>query len=84
VNKLLEREQVSVLPPAWALLRKVEAERAAIWAMRDEANVRMGIAALNAEIAKVNARAIEGPPTRRGPLDVEAIVRDWRPRSTTR
>jgi hypothetical protein len=84
VKKLLEREQVSVLPPALALLRKVEAELAAIWAMRDEANVRMGIAALNAEIAKVNARAIEGPPTRLGPLDVEAIVRDWRARSTTR
>ena len=84
VKKLLAREQVSVLPPTLALLRKVEAELAAISAIRDEATVRARIAALNAEIAKINTRVAEGPPTRLAPLDVEAIVTDWRTRSTTR
>ena len=32
------------------------------------------VLALNAEIAKVNARAAEGPPTRLGLLDIEGIV----------
>ena len=40
------------------------------------------VLALNAEIAKVNARAAEGPPTRLGLLDIEGIVEDWRARSS--
>ena len=35
---------------------------------------RAAILALNREIAKVNARSTEGPPTRLGPLDVEATA----------
>lgn len=53
---------------------------AAIWLLADETKVRSRVLALNREIAKVNARAIEGPPTRLGPLDVEAIVAEWRAR----
>lgn len=62
------------------MLRKVESEMAAIWLLADETKVRSRVLALNREIAKVNARAIEGPPTRLGPLDVEAIVAEWRAR----
>jgi hypothetical protein len=40
-----------------------------------------GVDALNAEIAKANARATEGPPTRLGRLDVDAILAEWRARS---
>ena len=44
--------------------------------------VRSRVAALNAEIVKVNSRVVEGPPTRLSPLDVDAIVEEWRRRTT--
>src|SRR5499425_3139120 len=54
VKQLLQREQLSILPPSLELLRKVETELAAIEKLRDEATVRRRVAALNAEIAKLN------------------------------
>jgi hypothetical protein len=80
VKQLAQREQISLLPPSLEVLRKVESEMAAIGQLADEAKVRSRILALNREIAKVNARSTEGPPTRLGPLDVEAIVAEWRAR----
>ncbi len=67
-----------MLPPALELLQKVEVELTRIWALTREADVRSRVLALNAEIAKVNARATEGPPTRLGPLNVDDIVAEWR------
>jgi hypothetical protein len=42
--------------------------------------VREQLVALNAEIAKVNARTLEGPATRLGVLDVDSIITEWRAR----
>src|SRR5262245_60840809 len=85
VKQLVQREQISpMLPPSLELLRKVEKELAAIEKLPDEATVRGRVAALNAEIAKVNATVVEGPPTRLGTLDVDQIVARWqRARSAT-
>ena len=83
-KKLVRREGVSILPPALELLRKVEAEMTKILALGREADVRARVGALNAEIARLNATAAEGPPTRLSPLDVEAIVERWRLRSSNR
>ena len=69
-----------VKQPSLEVLHKVESEMAAIWQLADEAEVWSRLLALNREIAKVNARATEGPPTRLGPLDVDAIVAEWRAR----
>jgi uncharacterized small protein (DUF1192 family) len=80
-KKLVQREGVSILPPSLELLRKVEVEMAKILALRAEPEVRARVAALNAEIARLNATAAEGPPTRLGPLDVEGIVVQWRRRT---
>jgi hypothetical protein len=80
IKQLVQREQISVLPPSLEVLRKVESELAAVWQLADEATVRSRVQALNREIAKVNARATEGPPTRLGPLDVDQIVAEWRAR----
>jgi len=80
VKQLVQREKISVLPPSLEMLRKVESEMVAVWKLGDEAKVRSRILALNREIAKVNARSTEGPPTRLGPLDLEAIVAEWRAR----
>ena len=78
VKQLIQREQVSILPPSLELLRKVEKELAAIEKLDDEATVRRRVAALNVEIAKVNATVLEGPPTRLGSLDVDRVVARWR------
>jgi hypothetical protein len=78
VKKLVQREKVSMLPPSLELLRRVEAEVERIWRLSDEAAVRKRIRALNVEIARANARAAEGPPTRLAPLDVDTIVAEWR------
>lgn len=71
-----------MLPPALELLRKVELEMSTIWALRSEADVRARVLGLNAEIARSNARTAEGPPMRMGLLDPDAIVAEWRARST--
>jgi hypothetical protein len=84
VKQLAEREQLSLLPPSLELLRKVEKELAAIGKLPDEATVRRQVAALNVEIARLNATVVEGPPTRLGKLDVDQVVAKWRrSRSTT-
>jgi Domain of unknown function (DUF1992) len=78
VKKLVRRERVSMLPPALELLRKVEAEVERMWKLSREDEVRERICALNVEIARANARAAEGPPTRLAPLDADTIVAEWR------
>ena len=78
MKQLAQREQISVLPPSLELLRKVETELAAIEKLHDEATVRHRVAALNIEIAKVNATVVEGPPTRLSTLDVDQVVARWR------
>jgi hypothetical protein len=80
VKKLLQREKLTVLPPALELLRKVEVGLAALWSVGSETEVRARVAALNTEIAKVNSRMVEGPPTRLASLDVDEIVSEWRAR----
>jgi hypothetical protein len=78
VKQLTQREQLSLLPPSLELLRKVEKELATIEKLPDETTVRRRIAALNVEIARLNATAGEGPPTRLGKLDVDQVVARWR------
>jgi Domain of unknown function (DUF1992) len=78
VKQLARREQLSLLPPSLELLRKVERELATLDKLPDEATVRRRIAALNVEIARLNATVVEGPPTRLGPLDVDQLVARWR------
>lgn len=84
VKKLVRREKVSMLPPALELLRKVEVEVERIWKLSDERDVRERLRALNLQIARVNARAAEGPPTHLAPLDVDTIVAEWRPARSSR
>ena len=78
VKQLVQREQISILPPSLELLRKVEKDHPPIEKRNDEATVRHRLAALNVEIAKVNATAMEGPPTRLSTLDVDQVVARWR------
>jgi hypothetical protein len=77
VKRQVVDEQISVLPPSLALLRRVESELATIGKLHDEATVRSRVAALNVDIAKVNATVVEGPPTRLGMLNADQIVAQW-------
>jgi Domain of unknown function (DUF1992) len=78
VKQLVQREQISMLPPSLELRRKVEKELASIEKLDDEATVRHRVAVLNVEIAKVNATVVEGPQTSLGTLDVDQVVARWR------
>ena len=80
VKQFVQREGVSVLPPALELLREVERVLAGLSRLPTEAQVREQLVALNAEIAKVNARTLEGPATRLGVLDVDSIIKEWKAR----
>ena len=75
VKQLVQREQISILPPSLELLRKVEKELAAIEKLHDEATVRRRVSALNVEIAKVNATVLEG---RRRASAHWMSIRSWR------
>ncbi len=77
-KKLVKREQVSLLPPALEIRRKIERCLEELWSLHDEARVRDQLASLNAEIGKTNATVTSGPPTQVGLLDEEAIVERWR------
>jgi len=78
VKQLIEREGAHMTPPSLELRRKVERELAAITALDDEGAVRLRVAALNTEIARFNATAVEGPPTNLATLDVDQVVTRWR------
>jgi hypothetical protein len=78
VKRQVGDEQISVLPPSLELLRRIESELATIGMLHDEATVHSRVAALNVEIAKVNATVLEGPPTRLGTLDADQVVAQWR------
>ena len=84
IKQLVRREQITAVPPALEVLRKVEAGLAAIWKLSSESAVRNRITALNVEIARVNSRVAEGPPTTLAPLDADAIVAEWRRRSASK
>jgi hypothetical protein len=77
VKREVGDEQISVLPTSLELLRKVEEALATIWTLHHEATVRSRVAALNVEIAKVNATVTEGPPTRLGTLNADQVVAQW-------
>jgi len=80
VKKLLEREKLSVLPPALAIRAAVDRGMEDVWNAPDEAGVRRRVAALNGAIARANRTTAEGPPTSLSPLDVESVLAEWRRR----
>jgi DnaJ-like protein len=84
VKKLVKREHLSVVPPALRIKATVERELEKIWTLSDEEDVRARVAALNTEIAKVNATTTSGPATTVVVLDVEVTVQRWRGRRRNR
>ncbi len=76
--KLVKREELSLLPPALELRRKVERELERVCKFTHERDVRRALEKLNAAIAKTNASVTSGPSTTIAKLDVDSIVERWR------
>jgi hypothetical protein len=78
IKSLIQREKISILPPALEARQKLSETLARIRTLSDEAAVRREVEALNAALARLNAHASSGPPTHIGRLDVDAAVARWR------
>ena len=74
----LRAEKLSYLPPTLRIRKEVEEARAAIGKASREDVVRAIVADINDRIRDVNRRGAEGPPSTVMPLDVEAVVNQWR------
>jgi hypothetical protein len=83
VKSLIERENLSILPPALAIRGKVERELRRIGMLRREADVRSALEALNEEIARTNRTVAEGPATGTAQIDIDRFVERWRGDQTT-
>lgn len=84
LKKLVEREHISVLPPALAL-RKEDAELdGRLDALTAESEVRREVEDFNARILKARYTPVDGPPLITMPRDVDETLEAWRDRRTAR
>jgi hypothetical protein len=84
VKKLVEREQISVLPPALEL-RKEDAElEARLDRITAESEVREELGSFNARVRRARMQLLGGPPVITPERDLDAEVEAWRERRTAR
>jgi hypothetical protein len=74
----LRREELNVLPPI--LEARLEAEKTlqAIGTLTNEAAVRRRLEQLNEKIRTAHFSHIAGPSAGVAPVDIEAVIADWR------
>ena len=77
-KQLVQREKLSILPPALAIRKRVAGELVRIRKLRREDDVRRALASLNAEIIHTNRTVSEGPATTVAPIDIETFLTNWR------
>jgi hypothetical protein len=78
IKSKMQREGLSVLPPALALRKEAEDARDAVSHARSEAEVRRILSEVNEKIRKAVLMPPEGPPLNLKPFDIDAVVREWR------
>ncbi|UWP86189.1 DUF1992 domain-containing protein [Dactylosporangium fulvum] len=79
IKDLARREELSGgIPPTLRLRREVEDFPETVRKLRTEERVRAAVRDLNERIERAKRGLVEGPPTILPPLDVEAVLRDWR------
>jgi hypothetical protein len=84
VKKLVEREQIAVLPPSLQL-RKEDAELDdRLDGLAVEAEVRSAVEDFNARVIHARYSTPQGPPLVTMPRDVEETVAAWRDRRAAR
>jgi len=84
IKKLVERENVAVLPPSLAL-RKEDAELDDVLdKLQTESEVRRHVTDFNERVVAARYRLPSGPPLVTMPRDVDETVAAWQERRTTR
>ncbi|QSR28198.1 hypothetical protein CFH99_21480 [Nocardioides aromaticivorans] len=84
VKRLVERERITVLPPALQL-RKDDAELDAhLDTLGSEREARAFVEDFNARVIRARYTPVDGPPLITMPRDVEATIEAWRERQTAR
>ena len=78
VKQWIDREKLSVTPPAFALRRDVEKGLEEIAEMTREDRVLARLETLDAAIAHANRTAVHGPATSLPRLDVTKLLAAWR------
>jgi len=81
VKGFLEREKISMpLPASLALRKEVSDLSETLAGVRDEVEVRRLVEDLNERIRDSHRRRIDGPALVLRPVDVEAVIAEWRSR----
>jgi hypothetical protein len=79
VKGLLEREKIPMpLPTSLALRREIASLPETLAGVRTEEDVRAIVADLNVRIRDTHRRRVDGPPLVLRPVDVDAVVTEWR------
>lgn len=78
IKAKMQREGVSMLPPALALRKEAEDTRAAVSEARSEAEVRRMLTAVNEKIEAAIRRPPPGPLLNIRLFDIDAVVDEWR------
>lgn len=77
---LVRRESIAGagLPPALALRKEIEDLSSVVARKRTETAVRQVVTDLNDRILLARRGPVDGPPVAVKPVDVDAVLRDWR------
>ncbi|WLQ32134.1 DUF1992 domain-containing protein [Streptomyces castrisilvae] len=78
IKAKMQREGVSVLPPALALRKEAEDVLARLPRIRTEAEVRRVLTEVNEKIHEAVRRPPPGPLLNLRPFDVAALIEEWR------
>lgn len=84
VKRLVEREQITVLPPSVALRKEDAALDDRLDAIAFEGDVRREVEDFNDRVIRARYSLSPGPPLVTMPRDVDATVTAWRERRTAR
>jgi hypothetical protein len=84
VRRLVEREKITVLPPALQLRRDDAALDDVLDRLGGEAEVRREVTEFNERVRHTLYTTLGGPPVTTPPRDVEEEVRRWRARRAER
>ena len=79
VKRFLQREQIEMpLPTSLALRKEIATLQQTLADVRTEDTVRAIVADLNERIRDTHRRRVDGPPVVLRPVNVEAVVAEWR------
>ncbi|HWJ11198.1 MAG TPA: DUF1992 domain-containing protein [Nocardioides sp.] len=84
VKRLVERERITVLPPALQLRKDDAALDAHLDTLGSEREARTFVEEFNARVIRARYTPVDGPPLITMPRDVDATIEAWRERQAAR